>query len=286
MAMNPEQPKLGIRIGDFSKLSLVSIKALRLYDQKGLLKPARIDPDTGYRYYSASQLPRLNRILALKDLGFSLEQIGQLLDENLSIPEMQGMLRLKQAEVQQRLAQEQERLVRVEARLKQIQQEATMPDYDVVLKPLQAVQVASIREVIPSYPAVGQLYDELMGHLGSQGYFAKVAHPNQKCMTVWYDEGYKESDVDAEATVFLEAEVQGSDRIQCRTLPAHEQAACLTFNGSYNRITAAYQHLLKWIEDNRYDIVGPNREFYIIGGAEQDNESYVTEIQFPVAKAA
>ena len=85
-----------LKIGDFSKLSLVSVKALRYYDELGLLKPVQVDEFTGYRYYSTSQLTRLNRILALKDLGLALEQIAQLLDQDLTPDQVRGMLKLKQ----------------------------------------------------------------------------------------------------------------------------------------------------------------------------------------------
>src|SRR5579862_8956297 len=91
------------KIGDFSKLSQVSMKTLRFYDQLGLLKPTHVDDFTGYRYYTADQLPRLNRILAFKDLGFTLEQIGPLLEEGIPAAQIRGMLRLKQAEIQQRM---------------------------------------------------------------------------------------------------------------------------------------------------------------------------------------
>jgi DNA-binding transcriptional MerR regulator len=115
-----------IKIGDFSKLSLVSIKTLRYYDEMGLLKPVNVDRFTGYRYYSASQLPRLNRILALKDLGFSLEQIAQVLNEGVSLEQLRGMLRLKQAELQQHITGEQERLARISARLNDITMEGRL----------------------------------------------------------------------------------------------------------------------------------------------------------------
>ncbi len=269
-----------LKIGDFSKLSYVSIKALRLYDQKGLLKPAKIDNANGYRYYAASQLSRLNRILALKDLGFSLEQIKTLLAEQVSLENLQGMLRLKQDELHRQLKQEQARLVRVEARLQQIQQEGTMPTYDVVLKPIAPLRVASIRETLPTYPEVGRLYGELGEYLAQQG---KAERP---CMTIWHDEGYQESDVDSEATFILQGDetVKESNRVQIQTLPAYDQAACIIYQGSYRQMPAAYQFLIQWIEANQMEIIGPNREFYIEGGEEQDNESYVTEIQFPVIK--
>ncbi len=122
------------KIGEFSKLSRVTVKTLRYYDEIGLLKPAEVDRFTSYRYYSVSQLPRLNRILALKDLGLSLDQIGQLLKDDLSPEQIRGMLRLKQAEIRQQVQEEQARLARVEQRLRYIEQEDKMPNYDVVIK--------------------------------------------------------------------------------------------------------------------------------------------------------
>src|SRR5215207_4170964 len=94
-----------IKIGEFSKLVQVPVATLRYYDQVGLLKPVEVDRFTGYRYYSASQLPRLHRILALKGLGFSLEQIGAVLAEGLTPEQMRGMLRLRHAPVSQQLAE-------------------------------------------------------------------------------------------------------------------------------------------------------------------------------------
>src|SRR5678815_5514300 len=93
-----------IKIGEFSKLVQVPVATLRYYDQVGLLKPVEVDNFTGYRYYSASQLPRLHRILALKGLGFSLEQIGAALDDGLTPEQMRGMLKLRHAQINQELA--------------------------------------------------------------------------------------------------------------------------------------------------------------------------------------
>ena len=130
------------RIGDFSRLSLVSVKALRYYDELGLLKPARVDEFTGYRYYAASQLTRLNRVLALKDMGLSLEQIALLLDKEPTPDQIRGLLRLKQVELQQQLVEGQARLTRIEAWLQAFEQEVTMPGYDVILKKVAPLKVA------------------------------------------------------------------------------------------------------------------------------------------------
>lgn len=270
-----------IRIGDFSKLSQVSIKALRYYDEMGLLKPISIDRETGYRYYSVSQLSRLNRILALKDLGFSLQQIGQVLNEGVSPEQLHGMLRLKRAELQQHIADEQERLARIEARLKTIDMEDMMPDYDVVLKQVDAQLVAGVRDKLASYPEVGRLIGEACGHLGSFG----INSMTLLSAAIWYDDSHKDSDIDGEGVLYLKAPVPGNERVKVYELPAVTVASVI-HKGAYNQFTQAYEALLRWIEANGYTIVGPNREIYLECSqpVRQDDDSYVTEIQFPVAK--
>lgn len=139
------------RIGDFSKLSRVSVKTLRYYDELGLLKPAHVDRFTGYRYYSADQLLQLNRILALKDLGFSLEQTTRSIQGTLTLAQMSEILRMKHAELQWRVQDNQARLARVEARLRSIEHENMMPKDDVVLKSIEAKTVASARKPAPTF---------------------------------------------------------------------------------------------------------------------------------------
>ena len=116
---------------------------------------------TGYRYYAVEQLLRLNRILALKDLGFSLEEIGQLLADDLTPEQMRGMLKLRQAEIRERVREETQRLERVERRLRQIEMEEPMSNYDVVVKPVEALHVASIRDIVPTPPEQGRLWEEV-----------------------------------------------------------------------------------------------------------------------------
>src|SRR5512138_940620 len=154
-----------IRIGDFSKLSRVSVKTLRFYDEMGLLKPVQVDRFTGYRYYEFDQLPRLYRILALKDLGFSLEEIGHLLEGELSTEQMRGMLKLRQAEIRQRVEEEAERLERVEHWLGEIEQEDFVSRYDIVIKKIEPIKVASVRGVVTTPPEQRSLWDKLLAHL-------------------------------------------------------------------------------------------------------------------------
>jgi effector-binding domain-containing protein len=267
------------KIGDFSKLSRVSVKTLRYYDEVGLLKPIQIDRFTGYRFYSVDQLPRLNRILALKDLGFSLEQIARLLDEDVSPSELRGMLRLKQGELQQQVEEQQSRLARVEARLKQIEQESGMSAHDVVLKRVESQMVASVRETIPTYSDIGQLFTKLFAELGQQG-----VKPGGPVLAIYYDAEHLDQGADVEVAVPVAAPFVGKD-ISARQLPGNETMACLIHQGSYDLFGQSYTGLMTWIEANGYHLAGPSREIYLRGPESGgDPSSYVTEIQVPVEK--
>ena len=268
------------KIGEFSKLSQVPIKTLRYYDEIGLLRPAQVDDFSGYRYYSAEQLPRLNRILALKDLNLSLAEIGEILDGELPAEQMRGMLRLKQAEVRGRMKEEEARLARVEWRLRQIEREGTMPEEEVVVKSIPAMKVAVIREVIPTYSDISRLYGALFKHTGRHR-----AKPSGPALSIYYDEGFRENDVDVEAGVPVSKDIPDGDRVKVRELAAVPDMACTVHQGSYDTMGEAYNRLLTWIEANGYRICGPNREVYIKGpGLFTKPASYVTELQIPVEK--
>lgn len=269
-----------IRIGDFSKLSRVSVKTLRFYDEMGLLKPVEVDRFTGYRYYDYDQLLHLHRILALRDLGFSLEEIGRLLRDGLSAGQMRGMLILRQAETRQKVQEETERLRRVEARLRQIEQEDNMSKYDVVIKKVEPVRVASIREVVPTPPEQGSLWRELEGYLAMHRVKAAGA-----CFTLYHDEDYKERDWDVEVCEQIEAELNESQRVKVRTLPA-ETLACVVHHGPFVTIQEAYSAIARWIDQNGYHICGPCREVYLrpARNGSQTDPKTLTEVQFPVTK--
>jgi effector-binding domain-containing protein len=270
-----------IRIGDFSRLSRVSIKTLRYYDEMGLFKPIEVDRFTGYRFYSVSQLPWLHRILALRDLGLSLEQIALVMEEGVSPEQLRGMLRLKRAELQQHIADEQERLARVEARLNTIELEDRMPDYDVVIKQVEPQLVAGVRDTLASYPEVGRLFDEVYGYLARQN----IKGLDMVGAAIWHDDEYKTSDIDGEAVVYLKQSIPAGGRVKVYELPA-AMVASVIHKGAYNSLNQAYEAIGQWIEANGYKIVGPNREVYLYctQPVRQDDDLYVTEIQFPVEK--
>jgi len=271
-----------IRIGDFSKLSRVSIKALRLYDEMGLLKPIEVDRFTGYRYYEFDQLPRLYRILALKDLGFSLEEIGRLLEDEVSVEQMRGMLTLRQSEIRRRVEEESERLERVDVWLRQIEQEEAVSKYDIVIKKIESLKVASVRGIVPTPPDQRSLWDELIEYLREKN--AKMIGPP---MAIYHDPEFKDRDWDIQVVMPLSEEIAPGPGVQVYELPEVEKMACVVHTGPFATIMEAYNALAKWIDQNGYQIVGPGRELNLrlpdkLG--DQHDPNTVNEIQFPVEK--
>ena len=269
------------KIGDFSMLSRISVKALRYYDEIGVLKPVKVDQFTGYRYYTAEQLPRLNYISALKDTGLSLEEIATLVNNSLEPSQMRDIFILKQAELRQRLSEEQKRLEQVENLLKQIEKEGKMPDYKVVVKKVEPQLVASVRGILPTYGDIGQFYGEIFPYLAKKMIFKPAAATFLIC----YDAEFKEKDVDVEVCVPIKKAIPGSDRVKVYELPAIE-AAAIIHKGPYESVSEAYGALMAWIEKNGYEVSGPSREIYLTSPYDtEDATRYVTEIQFPVEKS-
>lgn len=133
-----------LKIGEFSRLSQVTVKTLHHYSDLGLLKPAHIDPQTNYRYYTVEQLPRIHRIMALKEVGLSLDQIGLMLNEELPSEQIRGMLRLRQVEIEQQIQEARKQMAMVEFRLRMIEAETNFPELDVVIKELDPLHVLSL----------------------------------------------------------------------------------------------------------------------------------------------
>ncbi|MGH9842526.1 MAG: MerR family transcriptional regulator, partial [Blastocatellia bacterium] len=184
------------RIGDFSRLSRVSVKALRFYDEVGLLKPTFVDGATGYRYYSANLLLRLNRILVFKELGFSLDEIALLLRGELPVSQVREMLRVKRAELRQSVEREQTRLAQVEMWLGKMEQEGRVPNYETVLKQVAPQLVASVRGAIADYSEAAHLFEEINHHLKKHNSAGQSA-------AIWHTCVGQAERIDCEAVVLL-----------------------------------------------------------------------------------
>ncbi len=275
------------KIGDFSKLSMVSVKTLRFYDEAGLLKPAQVDKFTGYRYYSAQQLARLNCILALKDMGLSLEQIAALLNKGLSPTDLHAMLRLKQVELEAQLAEGRARLERVTVWLNQFEQEelSNMNEYSVIIKPVATIRVNEARGVAPDWERLGltlnKLFDETCDQITKQG--GQLVGSG---ITVYYDQSpdTNSDGLEVGACMSFTGQVQDSTTTKVIELPAFPTIASTIHNGTFANMHLAYQAILKWIEANGYRVSGPNRELNLEYQRDGDQNKYVTEIQFPIEK--
>lgn len=273
-----------ITIGDFSRLGGVSIRVLRHYDAIGLLRPAYVDPDSGYRYYRAAQLARLNRIIALKELGFTLKQVSVMLDDALGSTELRGMLRLRRAELEARVAADLERLTRVEARLSIIERETMMPENEVIIKRVPAVRVAEMRGFAAGYepqsiaPVVGPLFEKLCGRLAAAG--VMPCGPT----IAYYEPADDGIVIHAACPIDSSADLDPNtlgEEIGLVDLPEIE-AATMVYHGSMDRADQVVQELARWIEANGYVGSGYAREVYLDVTGERDE--WVTEFQEPIRR--
>jgi DNA-binding transcriptional MerR regulator len=270
-----------LKIGEFAQVGQVSVATLRHYDQYNLLKPLALDPDSGYRYYSLDQLPRLNRIVALRDLGFSLQQIAQILEENLSLEQLQGMFKLKQAQIQQVIETEQARLERIAARLRQIEQEGNMTAYDVRLKQVDPLLVASVRETISLEDNPKRLYEILSTYLHQQR-----VQPSQPSILLYHSRYELHDDgmyADVEVALPLQAPLTGNEQVGIRTLPGGLMA-CTVHTGTRLSIGQAFVALHYWLENNGYRLISPPRLIDLQYTENTDPSQQVVEIQFAVSK--
>ena len=271
-------------IGEFARLGAVSIRTLRHYDEIGLLRPAKVDPQTGYRCYLASQLGQLNRIVALKELGLSLAQAKQLL-AGITPEELQGMLVLRRAELEQELAARENQLLEVEARLGFIAKEGTMPADDITVKKIPAMGVVALTAPAPAYgpqnivPIVNRLREQF-DLLGIPG-LAKVTGP--------YMNYYEDTDGN-DITVHLALPVAGPPAelptpAKDLVLPEVEAVIAVRSGPAASIFPTVYYDLARWADAHGYQVCGPGRELWVnevddIAEASQQ----VFEIQLPFTR--
>jgi len=274
------------RIGDFSRLARVTIRTLHHYDEAGLLQPAHVDPGTGYRYYLATQLETLQRILLLKDLGFALEEIRTLLDAD---PEQLAVtLAARRAQLLDGIAADQSRLRRLEALQDAVEGEPEAAPAP-VLRETPAMEVYSIRRRVPALGAAV----EAMFEAGEAAVASVRARRDASPFTIFHDLEYRESDADVEVCIPVKS--GAATHIGTRIVPAASSMGCVTYHGPYDRTPALYAAMLRWIDRSGLRIDGPLREVYHRYGADQvgyrlpqhvlagSSAEYVTELQAPVA---
>lgn len=275
------------RIGEFAQIAQVSTRQLRFYDQLGLLQPLRSDPQTGYRYYSIRQLPRLNSILALKELGLSLEQIGPLLKDAISVAELRGMLTMKRAQIEQALHEEAARLRHIESRIAQIDNEGRIDGYDVVTKSAEAMPFLSMRCSCQNMEEAVRM----VAMVAEGG--ARQIRPALRDKLIVISRAAENDMLDLEIGFSLTRpsnaafRVGGEFALRAGELPAVETLATIIRQGANADSHAPFTAIGTWIEANNYEIAGPCREVFLepVQGAADLGDALI-EIQFPICRPA
>ncbi|MCK6578670.1 MAG: MerR family transcriptional regulator [Anaerolineae bacterium] len=271
-------------VGEFSRLAQVSRRLLRYYDEIGLFKPAHIEAETGYRFYSAAQMSQMNRILALKELGLSLDQIRQLVKDNVSADEMQGMLLLRKAEIEQQLQAELERIRKIESRLGSIRDAEAGKPLNVVIKRSPVQPVLSLRRMVDSFEEGLEIFRQIRTALPNKALYGLS-------FCICHNEAMVERDMDLELGCLIEVKehaplpLSGGVLLSFRELPAVDQMATTVVTGAVETIHTGYAEIGRWVEGNGYRLAGLPREISLQLPRSADGSDLITEIQFPIESA-
>ncbi len=265
------------KIGDFSKLTRVSIRMLRHYDEEGLFKPAYTDPFTGYRQYAMEQIPLLNKIVFLRDAGFSIAEISAAMLEGEE--KLLERLQSKRQEVLSAIETERQRADRLTRAIRDIGKDAFTMHYDVSIKSVPAYQVLSLREILPDYFAEAGLWARMTAFVERNRIEVQGA-----TFALYHDQDHRENNVDVE--VCAEVVKMGQDRggFVFRRIEAVPLMAYTMVYGPFERIAGAYASFLRFLEQNgQYELLWPNRQIVHRGPwNEESPERYLTELQIPL----
>lgn len=268
-----EEPKL-YKIGMFANMNRVTIKTLRYYDEQNLIKPVYVDEKNGYRYYEASQIADLHRILALRGMGFSIEDIRRIINGE----EEKKLLQEKKQEILKQIAALTAKLAEVESYLNKDDVALALP---VLIKKLAKVEVCTMEKKIQSYDALFDMMPEMGEEMEK---LECVCAEPEYCFVQYLEPGYKENDILVETCQAVTEKKEASDKVKFKTLPEVE-VACIFHKGSYETFHKSYAVVLNYIEENGYEICGNIRESYIDGVWNKDStEEWLSEIQIPIRR--
>lgn len=270
-----------LKIGDFSKLSRISIRMLRHYDEIGLLIPKSIDNFTSYRYYGEDQLPIADRICSLKKMGFSLSAIGEILRNYDNPQALADFLKVKQAEIAAEAEEVSHRLRLLDTAIKRLRKDTTAMNYTVTVKTVPERYVASVRKVIPAYDQEGMLWSIMMSETASMG---MQISDSCNSLAMFHDDGFKENDVDVEIQMTVKGSYKNTENVIFKTVPAIEIASA-TYKGSYDQILAVNHVVASWAKDNGYEFNDMMFCIYHVSPNQTQNpDEYVTEVCYAVKK--
>jgi DNA-binding transcriptional MerR regulator len=269
-----------LKIGEFSKLSRISVRMLRHYDEIGLLKPAQVDRFTDYRYYREDQLPTAGRIAALKDMGFSLADIVKILEIYDDREKLDGFFSARRKELEALSQETAHRLTLLDAARIRLRKEENM-SYNVTVKTIPARYAATVQMTLPRYEDEGMIWSTLVSETAP---LKLVEADPCLCAVTYLDGEYKEENVEMMAWKTVKGRYPDTEHVKFQTLPEVTVASC-TYQGSYTQIVDVYAAVIAWLEANGYEPAGPMFNIYHVSPHETQNpEEFVTEICYPVKK--
>lgn len=265
-----------LRIGEFAALSTISIHMLRNYDKIGLLVPQHVDELNGYRYYDKEQLLQANQIIALKSMGFGLEEIKGILLKQPS--EINELLHLKLQNKYQELESIKDQIRQIQAVMNT---DKKSEDYalSIARKMIAPMWVASFRGMLHSYPEEGILWDKLDKACKESG--IKIP-PEAPAMAIYYGVDENTGMMDVEVQFPLDKEYTGKGEMTISQIPGREVVS-VVFKGSYSQIGGINTVVAEWLEKNCLEINGQTFSIYHCSpGNCSDDRAFVTELCFPI----
>lgn len=272
-----------LKIGDFSKLTHVSVRMLRYYDNQGLLKPSYIDPATGYRLYSADQVPGLQKIVLLRDLNFGVAETTQLL-QNWNDTYLMQSLNNKIRDIEEVIEMEKKRIEQIRSAIAHIETDKFDQYYNVTIKSIPSYPVISLRRKVDSHFDEGKLWSELMDFVHQE--HIEFDRSSQNNVAIYHDDEHMDSGVDIEVCLIVKRFGKSKGAFTYRMLENIDKMACMMVYGPYENIAGAYYSFADWLYKNHpYTMGSPSRQVTIIDHEDTDNpEEYLTEIQIPLVE--
>jgi DNA-binding transcriptional MerR regulator len=272
------------RIGEFSRIARVSARLLRFYEEIGLFAPAHADPYTGYRYYKAAQLADLNRIVVLKELGFSLEEVRDIMAAKVGASQLRGMLMVRRSDARRAIAIEAQRLRHLETRIAQLDGAGELSDADVVVRAEPAGRLASLRRTVGSFAEARSMIGELNEKAGA----LLRRFPGAQLVAIAHSPAFEHDELDVEFGYRVEGEGQVPlpAALRLRELEAVERMACCVRVGLPEEAHLVTARIGRFLEATGDTLAGPGREVFLQPPDLARMESSVVEMQFPIGALA
>jgi len=268
-----------LKIGEFSKFTCISIRMLRHYDEIGLLVPEKIDIKNGYRYYTFNQLTLANNIQSLKQMGFGISYIKEMLINDNNLETVKKYMNIKYLELKDEKENIENKLKMLENSLLILNTGKMQREYNVVIKEFKEMNLVYYREIVPTYDEMGGMWDNLESAVINMN-----IKPTNPCypLAIFNDKGYKESDVDISVCLSVVEKCMDKCEVKFKTFPS-TTAATVIFKGNYHQIKDVSKSIGMWISKNSYELAAPNFIIYHVSPHDTDNpDEYVTEICFPI----